>query len=38
MITERQFFSATSKRLRNDHNMPRWGSGDWHDTWLAPEA
>ncbi|WP_375460611.1 ABC transporter substrate-binding protein [uncultured Enterovirga sp.] len=34
MMTERTFLSATSKRLRNDHNMPRWGSGDWHDTWI----
>ncbi|MFT8242917.1 ABC transporter substrate-binding protein [Roseomonas sp. BN140053] len=36
MITERQFYSATSKRLRNDHNTPRWPSASWHDTWLAP--
>jgi peptide/nickel transport system substrate-binding protein len=34
MMIERTFLSATSKRLRNDHNMPRWGSGDWHDTWI----
>ena len=34
MMTERTFLSATSKRLHNDHNMPRWGSGDWHDTWI----
>jgi peptide/nickel transport system substrate-binding protein len=35
MLTERQFLSATSKRLRNDHNTPRWGSSSWHDTWIA---
>ncbi|WP_407825810.1 ABC transporter substrate-binding protein [Azospirillum argentinense] len=35
MVTERQFLSATSKKVRNHHNTPRWGSGDWHDTWIA---
>jgi peptide/nickel transport system substrate-binding protein len=35
MITERQFFAATSKRVRNHHNVPRWDSSDWHDTWIA---
>ena len=34
MMTERTFLSATSKKVKNDHNYPRWGSGDWHDTWL----
>jgi peptide/nickel transport system substrate-binding protein len=35
MITERQFFAATSKQVRNHHNVPRWDSSDWHDTWIA---
>ncbi|UPG72945.1 ABC transporter substrate-binding protein [Roseomonas gilardii subsp. gilardii] len=35
MITEREFQTAASKRVRNGMNYPRWGSGDWHDTWLA---
>jgi peptide/nickel transport system substrate-binding protein len=35
MITERQFFAATSRQVRNHHNVPRWDSGDWHDTWIA---
>jgi peptide/nickel transport system substrate-binding protein len=35
MITERQFFAATSKKVRNHHNTPRWDSSDWHDTWIA---
>ena len=34
MMIERTFLSASSKRLHGDHNMPRWGSGDWHDAWL----
>jgi peptide/nickel transport system substrate-binding protein len=34
MMTERTFLAATSKKVHNDHNYPRWGSGDWHDTWL----
>ena len=34
MMTERTFLAATSKKVQNDHNYPRWGSGDWHDTWL----
>jgi peptide/nickel transport system substrate-binding protein len=34
MMTERTFLAATSKKVRNDHNYPRWGSGDWHDTWI----
>ncbi len=34
MMTERTFLAATSKKVRNDHNYPRWGSGDWHDTWV----
>ena len=34
MMTERTFFAATNKRVRNDHNTPRWGSGDWRDTWV----
>lgn len=35
MITERQFFAATSKQVRNHHNVPRWDSSDWHDTWIS---
>ncbi len=35
MVTERQFYSVYSKRLRNSHNTPRWGSSSWHDLWLA---
>jgi peptide/nickel transport system substrate-binding protein len=35
MITERQFFAATSKQVQNHHNVPRWDSSDWHDTWIA---
>jgi peptide/nickel transport system substrate-binding protein len=35
MVTERQFFSVTNKRVRNNHNTPRWPSSDWADTWLA---
>lgn len=35
MVTEREFQSITSRRLRNDHNTPRWPSTGWHDTWLA---
>jgi peptide/nickel transport system substrate-binding protein len=34
MMTERTFLAATSKKVHNDHNYPRWGSGDWHDTWV----
>ena len=34
MMTERTFLSASSKKVQNDHNYPRWGSGDWHDTWV----
>jgi peptide/nickel transport system substrate-binding protein len=34
MITERTFLAATNKKVHNDHNYPRWGSGDWHDTWV----
>ncbi|MBV9393323.1 MAG: ABC transporter substrate-binding protein [Methylobacteriaceae bacterium] len=34
MMTERSFLAATSKKVHNDHNYPRWGSGDWHDTWV----
>ncbi|MFE1601058.1 ABC transporter substrate-binding protein [Methylobacterium sp. ID0610] len=34
MLTERSFLSATSRRLHDDHNTPRWGSQDWHDTWI----
>jgi peptide/nickel transport system substrate-binding protein len=35
MVTERQFFSVTNKRVRNNHNTPRWPSSDWADAWLA---
>ncbi len=34
MMTDRTFLAATSKKVRDDHNTPRWGSGDWRDTWL----
>ena len=34
MLTERQFIAATSKRVQNHHNTPRWDSSDWHDTWI----
>ena len=36
MLTQREFQTAASTRVRNGMNYPRWGSGDWHDTWLAP--
>ena len=36
MVTEREFQTAATKRLQNGLNTPRWGSGDWHDAWLAP--
>lgn len=36
MMTERPFYAATSKRVQNHHTVPRWDSGDWHDTWLLP--
>lgn len=32
--TERQFFSVTSKQLKNHHNTPRWPSSSWHDLSL----
>lgn len=34
MMTERTFLGAASKKVHDDHNYPRWGSGDWHDTWI----
>ena len=34
MLTERQFFAATSRKLGNHHNTPRWDSSSWHDTYL----
>ncbi len=36
MLTEREFQSVVSRRVGNAGNTPRWGSGDWHDTFLAP--
>ena len=36
MITEREFQAAVSRRVGNAGNTPRWGSGDWHDTYLTP--
>ncbi|ABC22814.1 ABC transporter substrate-binding protein [Rhodospirillum rubrum] len=33
--TERQFVSVTNKVVQNHHNIPRWPSSDWHDTWIA---
>ncbi|WP_458766108.1 ABC transporter substrate-binding protein [Cupriavidus basilensis] len=35
MVTEREFYSITSKRVHNDHNTPRWPSSSWYDTWLS---
>ena len=35
MATDREFLSVTSKRLRNDHNTPRWPSSSWYDLSLA---
>lgn len=34
MATDREFISVTSKRLRNDHNTPRWPSSSWYDLWI----
>ncbi|ONG53501.1 peptide ABC transporter substrate-binding protein [Pseudoroseomonas deserti] len=36
MLTERPFYAATSKRVQNHHTVPRWDSGDMHDTWIQP--
>ena len=36
MMTQREFQSAATKRLRNGFNQPRWGSSDWRATGLAP--
>ncbi|GHV50127.1 peptide ABC transporter substrate-binding protein [Deltaproteobacteria bacterium] len=33
--TERAFNSLVNKKLRNDHNIQRWPSSSWYDTWLA---
>ncbi len=35
MMIEREFQTAATRRLQNGMNTPRWGSSDWHDTWLA---
>jgi peptide/nickel transport system substrate-binding protein len=35
MATDREFISVTNKKLRNDHNSPRWPSSSWYDLWLA---
>jgi peptide/nickel transport system substrate-binding protein len=35
MATDREFISVTNKKLRNDHNTPRWPSSSWYDLWLA---
>ncbi|QDQ86724.1 ABC transporter substrate-binding protein [Alcaligenaceae bacterium SJ-26] len=32
---EREFFSVVSKKVGNDHNVARWPSSSWHDTWIA---
>lgn len=32
---EHPFISATSTRLMNHHNTPRWNSSSWYDLWLA---
>ncbi|TDR89280.1 ABC transporter substrate-binding protein [Enterovirga rhinocerotis] len=34
MMIERTFQTAISKKVQGALNMPRWGSGDWHDTWI----
>lgn len=36
MVTDREFQTAMTARVKDALNTPRWGSGDWHDTWLAP--
>ena len=35
MATDREFLSVTSKKLRNDHNQPRWPSSSWYDLSLS---
>ena len=34
MAIERQFVSVASKKLKGDHNNPRWPSSHWADVWL----
>ncbi len=34
MAIERQFITASSKRLQNANNNPRWASSHWADLWL----
>lgn len=36
MLTERPFYAVTNRKVQNHHISPRWDSGDFHDTWLAP--
>ncbi len=36
MMIEREFQTAATRRLQGGMNTPRWGSSDWHDTWLTP--
>ncbi|THF65258.1 ABC transporter substrate-binding protein [Pseudothauera rhizosphaerae] len=33
--TERDFYSVVSKKVQNSHNVARWPSSSWHDTWLS---
>jgi len=35
MALQQLMMSAVNVKVRNDHNMPRWPSSSWHDTWLA---
>jgi len=35
MVTERQFFAATSHRVHNHHTTPRWDSSDYRDVWIT---
>lgn len=32
---EHPFISVTSKKLRNNHNNPRWASSSWYDLWIS---
>ena len=35
--TEREFYSIVNNKLRNDHNVARWPSSSWYDTWIVEE-
>ena len=32
MMTSASSSTDIASSVQNDHNTPRWGSGDWHDT------